>query len=63
MMSNKNTRSNLTVIKNLCDDLEGVFEAFKLDKYWNEDRDKITICFTAEQIKETPEIYTRKLLR
>ena len=63
MMSNKNTRSNLTVIKDLCDDLEEFFECFTLDRHWNADRDRLTVCFTAEQVKETPEIYTRKSLR
>lgn len=42
--------SNLDVVKKLCDDLEGVFEAFQMDKVWDAHKNKVTICFTAEKI-------------
>ena len=63
MMSNRHTKSNLTIIKELCEDLEEHFEAFTLDRHWNEDRDRLTVCFTAEQVKLSPAIYTKRMLR
>jgi len=62
-MTNAHTKSNLTIIKDLCEDLEGHFEAFTLDRHWNEERDRVTVCFTAEQVKSSPEIYTKRWLR
>ena len=44
--------SNLDVVKEVCDELEGFFEAFQMDKYWNKDMTKITVAFTAEKIQE-----------
>lgn len=43
--------SNLQVVKELCRDLEGVFEAFEMDKVWSEDGTKVTVAFTAEKLK------------
>ena len=43
--------SNLNVVKELCDELEGFFEAFYMDRVWSEDNSKVTIAFTAEKIK------------
>ncbi len=43
--------SNLNVVKAVCDELEEFFEAFQMDKFWNEDRTKLTVAFTAEKIK------------
>jgi len=47
--SNKQT-SNLNVVKELCDELEGFFEAFQMDRVWNENKTKVTVCFTAERM-------------
>ena len=44
--------SNLNVVKELCEELEGFFEAFYMDRVWNESQDKVTVCFTAEKIKK-----------
>lgn len=44
--------SNLTVVKELCDELEGYFEAFYMDRVWSKDNSKVTICFTAEKLRE-----------
>ena len=43
--------SNLNVVKALCDELEGFFEAYQMDKVWSKDKSKITIAFTAEKLK------------
>ena len=43
--------SNLNVVKELCNELEGFFEAFYMDRVWSEDNTKVTIAFTAEKIK------------
>ena len=43
--------SNLNVLKELCDELEGFFEAYQMDKVWSKDKSKITIAFTAEKLK------------
>jgi len=45
-------KSNLDVVKELCDELEGFFEAFHMDKVWNNANNKVTICFTAEKIHQ-----------
>ncbi len=51
-MGRSNTlTSNLNVVKQVCDELEEFFEAFQMDKFWNEDRTKLTVAFTAEKIK------------
>jgi hypothetical protein len=63
MSRNGKATTNLDVIRDLLEDLEGFFEAFVLDKHWNDEHDKVTICFTAEQIKSSPEIYTKRWLR
>jgi len=44
--------SNLDVIKELCDELEGFFEAFQMDRVWSRDNDSVTICFTAQKVKK-----------
>ena len=44
--------SNLDVVKEVCEELEGFFEAFQMDKYWNKDKTKLTVAFTAEKIQE-----------
>lgn len=49
--SNKLT-SNLDVVKSLCDELEGFFEAFQMDRVWDKDQNKVTVCFTAERIQK-----------
>ena len=49
--SNKLT-SNLDVVKELCDELEGFFESFQMDRVWSEDTNKVTIAFTAERIQK-----------
>ena len=43
--------SNLQVIKEVCDELEGFFEAFTMDKVWSKNNSKLTVCFTAEKLK------------
>jgi hypothetical protein len=48
---NKHTKTNLDVIKELCDDLDDFFEAFVMDRVWNEQKDRVTVCFTAEKIQ------------
>ena len=45
----KSTRTD--VIKELCDELEGFFEAYQMDRCWSKDNSKVTVCFTAEKIK------------
>jgi len=52
MANNKQIKSNLKIIKSLCDDLEEFFECFTLDRVWNEKEDTLTVCFTAEKVKE-----------
>jgi len=44
--------SNLHVVKQVCDELEGFFEAFQMDKFWNKEKTKLTVAFTAEKIQE-----------
>ncbi len=51
MRRSKILSSNLDIIRELCNDLEECFEAFYMDRVWNEKQDKVTICFTAEKIK------------
>lgn len=56
-MGNKHLTSNLEVIKELCEELEGFFEAFTMDKVWSKDRNKVTVAFTAERfvkVKDLP---------
>jgi hypothetical protein len=43
--------SNLDVVKEVCEELEGFFEAFQMDKYWNKNKTKLTVAFTAEKIQ------------
>ena len=45
-------KSNLDVIKDLCEELEGFFEAFEMDKYWDEGKNKVTVAFTCERIQK-----------
>ena len=45
-------QSNLNVIKDLCEELEGFFEAFEMDKYWDEGKNKVTVAFTCEKIQK-----------
>jgi len=52
MGSSNRLKSNLDVVKALCDELEGFFEAFQMDRVWNKENNKLTICFTAEKIKK-----------
>ncbi len=52
-MGKSNTlTSNLDVVKELCDELEGFFEAFQMDRVWSQANDKVTVCFTAEKVKK-----------
>ena len=54
MMGKGNTGvSNLDVIKELCDELEGFFESYVMDRVWSQDNSKVTICFTAEKIRKS----------
>jgi len=55
-MANTHTISDLQVIKELCGDLEDAFACFTLDRYWNEEKTRLTVCFTAEQVREPPKI-------
>ncbi len=52
MGKSKVITSNLDVVRELCNDLEEFFEAFYMDRVWNESQDKVTVCFTAEKIKK-----------
>ena len=52
MSKSKQITSNLDVVKELCDDLEEFFEAFHMDRVWSNDNSKVTVCFTAEKIKQ-----------
>ena len=61
-MYSKYTESNLDVIKELCDDLEGFFESFILDRVWSADEDRVTVCFTAEKIKSFPKLPEKRIL-
>ena len=49
--SNK-IKSNLQVVKDLCEELEGFYEAFQMDKFWDEGKNKVTIAFTCEKIQK-----------
>ncbi len=60
-MYNKHATTNLDVIKELCDDLEEFFEAFVLDRVWNKQKDRVTVCFTAEKIKSFPKPHAKRL--
>ncbi len=51
MGQSKAITSNLNIIKELCEELENFFEAFTMDRVWSTDNSKVTVCFTAEQIK------------
>ena len=51
MPKSKELTSNLQVIKEVCEELEGFFEAFTMDRVWSKDDSKLTVCFTAEKIK------------
>ena len=55
-MNNTHTVSDLQVIKELCGDLEDSFKCFTLDRYWNKDKTRLTVCFTAEQVREPPKV-------
>lgn len=55
MTSNGKAISDLQVIKELCGDLEDSFACFTLDRYWNEEKDRLTVCFTAEQVRVPPQ--------
>ena len=55
-MGNGKAISDLQVIKELCGDLEDAFRCFTLDRYWNDDKTRLTVCFTAEQYREPPKI-------
>ncbi len=52
----KPRETNLNIIKDLCDELEGFFEAFTMDRVWNTDNSKVTVCFTAEKIKPSKDL-------
>jgi len=52
MGTSNSTTSNLDVVKELCDELEGFFESYQMDRVWSENNDKVTVCFTAEKIKK-----------
>ena len=51
MGKSNNLTSNLNVVKDLCEELEGFFEAFQMDKYWDEGKNKVTIAFTCERMQ------------
>ncbi len=63
MGKSKHLTSNLEIVKDLCGDLEGFFDAFNLDKIWSKDGQKVTVCFTAEQIKKVPKAFVKDLRR
>ena len=52
MGRSNHVESNLDVIKELCDELEGFFDAYQMDRVWSKNEDKVTICFTAERMKK-----------
>ena len=61
MTSNGKAISDLQVIKELCGDLEDSFRCFTLDRYWNEDKTRLTVCFTAEQVRIPPQLSILRL--
>lgn len=46
------SQSNLKIIEQLCKELEGFFEVFEIDKYWDEQRNKVTLAFTCQKIQQ-----------
>ena len=60
-MSNGKTISDLQVIRELCGDLEDTFECFTLDRVWNKDKTRVTVCFTAEQVRPPPKMSILRL--
>jgi hypothetical protein len=61
MTSNGKAISDLQVIKELCGDLEDTFACFTLDRYWNKEKTRLTVCFTAEQFREPPKLSVLRL--
>ena len=51
MPQSKELTSNLQVVKDICEELEGFYESFVMDKVWSKDKSRVTVCFTAEKIK------------
>ena len=51
MPQSKELTSNLKVVKDICEELEGFYESFVMDKIWSKDKSRVTVCFTAEKIK------------
>ena len=51
MGSSNKVTSNLKVVEDLCKELDGFFEAFHMDKYWDEGKNKVTVAFTCERIQ------------
>ncbi len=60
-MGNGKAISDLQVIKELCGDLEDAFRCFTLDRYWNEEKTRLTVCFTAEQVRVPPQLSILRL--
>ena len=43
-------KSNLSIVKDTCMQLEGVFDAFTMERLWRKDRKTLTICFTCQKL-------------
>ena len=50
-MRKYNKMSGLAIVKDVCTQLEEVFDVFTMDKVWSEDGTRVTICFTADKLK------------
>ena len=53
MGQSKELTANLQVVKDICEELEGFYESFVMDKVYSKDNSKVTVCFTAEKIKQS----------
>ena len=51
-ITNAIAKSSLPFIEDCKGDAQTLFEAFQMDKYWNEDKTKLTVAFTAEKIHQ-----------
>ena len=52
MGQSKELTANLQVVKDICEELEGFYESFVMDKVSSKDKSRVTVCFTAEKIKQ-----------
>lgn len=53
MPQSKELTANLQVIKDICEELEGFYESFVMDRIGSKDNSRVTVCFTAEKIKQS----------